>query len=496
MTTRMERQELLSRMRQYNGEIRFEEVVDLARDWVANGGQLEGPVALNLGRALQGLSRYEAAMACFGLAGVSRDSAAEALSHQAEVSWIIHDYERAYDMAIASLQLNPSMRRSEVVRDRAAHPYTDASIVNGDSTQVLSHAAFYVSKRGNFGDIALPPTVRELVSSVKAPADWLSVHVHQLFDERRLELVNSTAGLVIGGGGLFLPDTAPNRNSGWQWNISDDTLKRIDVPLAIIAVGYNLFPGQEFTGSAFAKSLEALIDKASVVGLRNHGSVNRIKSSLPADLAEKVEFLPCPTTVLNRIHAHSTDPLAPGTGRVLINAAFDRASRRFGDGYGAFVDQMAEYIKGLQARGAEVGLAAHLPADEKLGADLASMHGISLPIEGLYDMTLDEGYDTYRRASLVVGMRGHATMIPFGLNTPVMSIISHPKMRYFLEDIDRLDWGVDVDAPDLASSLLTKSLDILDNEREVRKDIHSIQDGLLEVVQGVTGRFPALGSLG
>jgi hypothetical protein len=39
-------------------------------------------------------------------------------------------------------------------------------------------------------------------------------------------------------------------------------------------------------------------------------------------------------------------------------------------------------------------------------------------------------------------MRGHAGMIPFGCGTPIISLVSHPKMAYFLADIERPEWGV------------------------------------------------------
>jgi polysaccharide pyruvyl transferase WcaK-like protein len=98
-------------------------------------------------------------------------------------------------------------------------------------------------------------------------------------------------------------------------------------------------------------------------------------------------------------------------------------------------------------------------------------------------MPLREGYDVYRAASLVVGMRGHATMIPFGLGTPVLSIISHPKMKYFLDDIERPQWGFDVHDPSLAGSLLDRTMDVLDTEAHYRADIAGIQRTLLEVIQ-------------
>lgn len=35
-------------------------------------------------------------------------------------------------------------------------------------------------------------------------------------------------------------------------------------------------------------------------------------------------------------------------------------------------------------------------------------------------------------------------MIPFGLNTKIISLGTHNKLKYFLEDIDAVDWFVDL----------------------------------------------------
>ena len=76
----------------------------------------------------------------------------------------------------------------------------------------------------------------------------------------------------------------------------------------------------------------------------------------------------------------------------------------------------------------------------------------------------NQGAVANRDASLVIGMRGHATMVPFCLGTPVLSIVSHPKMRYFLEDIGRLYWAFDAATPDLGERLLESTLDIVARE--------------------------------
>lgn len=313
-------------------------------------------------------------------------------------------------------------------------------------------------------------------------SEWTRFYVHQRFDEDQVAKVNALDGLVLGGGGLFLPDTSPNGESGWQWNVSLSNLEAIEVPIYVIAVGYNLFEGQRFYGQTFRKSLEALVRRATIVGLRNSGSIRMVREMLPDDLKDKVRYMPCPTTILDRLTPDLPELAPPeaASRRVFLNAAFDRSERRFGDGYGAFLSRMAEFVQGLLQSGISVEIAAHLTRDEKLAVDLNQTYGIKLPIHGFYDMSCAEGYALYRQAGVVIGMRGHATMIPFGLNVPVLSIVSHPKMQYFLDDIARPGWGVRADDPALADTLFEKTMAILGDIAAARRDVLDRQEGLYE----------------
>ncbi|WP_168207425.1 polysaccharide pyruvyl transferase family protein [Microlunatus elymi] len=432
---------------------------------------------LLLARVLRALSRYDAARDVLQLARHSTLTASRAAAEEAEIAWIQHDYDRGAEAATYALRANLANRKAEIALRRCRQPITPS--LADAPTGGVGHVAFYVSEGGNFGDVALPVSVRESIEHVAGQTDWLPIHAHQVFDEARLELVNGQRSLIIGGGGLFLPDTSPNGNSGWQWNVPAELLNRIEVPISVFAVGFNLFTGQRFRGDLFTRNLLALTERAQLIGLRNHGSMAAVRAMLPERLHERVRFVPCPTTITEHIHP-GLPPARSGTGVVLLNAAFDRAERRFGDGYAAFLEQIHRFAQRVRAAGAELRLAAHLPADEKLADDLDSSYGVRLPIDPLYDRTLDQGYAIYRAASVVVGMRGHATMIPFGLGTPVLSIVSHPKLRFFCEDIGRPDWAFDADDPRLGSLLADRVIDILGTEDAYRADIARLQLGLKE----------------
>ncbi|MBT2507259.1 polysaccharide pyruvyl transferase family protein [Streptomyces sp. ISL-98] len=431
-----------------------------------------------LGHALMSVSRYEEARAQLLLATAAPNRAATAFGRLAQIAWIHGDDEAAQQHALDGLRVDPTHRASRLMQRRTEGPQAQQE---GVAEEQLAHVAFYMERQGNAGDKLLPESVRLAFDADPGPRKWHSVHAHRLFDEAALERVNARRGLVIGGGGLFIPDTAPNGNSAWQWNVPDALLNRIDVPVMVYAVGFNAFDGQSYRAGRFNAALRALVERASFFGLRNHGSIEKVRALLPAELHDKVRFQPCPTTVTRQLVDGWADPLHR-ENTVLVNAAYDRAGLRFGHDYGHFLAEMAKAVRALGAH-AEVKCVAHSLDDERIAFDLRREHGVSLPVIPMYDFDNEAIRDTYARTKLVIGMRGHAGMIPFGCGTPIISLISHPKMAYFLSDIERPEWGISVHDKDLGAQLTEKALGLLDDHAAAVADVHGRQQELWKVTE-------------
>jgi len=459
-------------------------------------GPIDTAYALELATAYRAVSRYSDS-AVLAQTALSSNRAAEAHVALAETAWIVGDTASAREHSRTALVLEPLRHKARLVHARATRPTPDADVVATTDPDgiTLSHAAFYVDPLGNYGDVLLPAAVREAVHHVRPVADWHGVHVHQVFDDAAVDAVNQTSGLLVGGGGLFLPDTSPNGNSGWQWNVPDASLDRLDVPLGLVAVGYNLFPGQEFVGSRFRESLTRVVQRADFVGLRNRGSIERVRDLLPADLADRVTFLPCPTTILGLIPGTPyTDPSEQETQRdvVYLNVAYDRSALRFKDEYAAFLAEINAFVTGLVGI-AQVRIGAHTIPDERIATDLFREHGTRVAVDSFFRLGIEATTRLYRDAALVVGMRGHAGMIPFGLGTPIVSLVSHPKLRYFLEDVGRPEWGVDVAEPHLGRRLVELSTDVLGAQARYRGQVADARAALYEA--SVTALAPFVGSL-
>lgn len=122
-------------------------------------------------------------------------------------------------------------------------PGTDRQPVQSLAMTRIRLFHFDIPTWGNYGDKALFPVVRDLFTGFGGGQAFEFAGAAPLRREVGFELVeriNATAdAVVVGGGGLFLQDTNPNANSGWQWNISRAALDRLEVPIIVFAVGDN-----------------------------------------------------------------------------------------------------------------------------------------------------------------------------------------------------------------------------------------------------------------
>ena len=355
--------------------------------------------------------------------------------------------------------------------------YTKKEQAGNGGSDSIAHVTYYASK--NVGDTALSQCVRRTIQYKEKVGSWDLISVGAPVTDETIARINSCSKLIIGGGGLFLPDTNKNPKSGWQWAVSNDDLDRIEVPVCVYSVGYNYFHGQE-PGSLFIDSLQKRVEKSAFVGLRNSGSIEAIRGLLPDSLKEKVVFQPCTTTVIRKIY----DGLSAKkeTGQIALNMAFDRAELRYGANKELILTQVARSIKALQDKGLKVNYVCHCVPDIGYVPYLKAA-GVNAAVHDFSRKFPEQLFDFYNKMDVVIGMRGHAQMIPFGLNCRIISLGSHDKMRWFLDDIDAADWFVDLSAdPAGISERVLEIFDrVYDKERGVtERRLIEAQDRLFD----------------
>lgn len=334
----------------------------------------------------------------------------------------------------------------------------------------------------NAGDVLLTVALRDLLSSTLESVRWQARNVHHVVSRQRLAELNRSDGIVIGGGGLFLSDTNRNDLSGWQWSCSVDALERVRAPMAVMAVGYNQFRGQAGFPPVFGEHLRLLVEKSVFVGLRNSGSVRSVAQHLPVELHHRLRLQPCATTLLGLLYP---DLVGDGPDRdadfVAVNAAFDRIDLRLGGGGDAALRKVARSLREL-SRDVEIRCYAHRPADEAM-TDILDAEGVPHRLVPLHRMSPGEVVRAYATPATVIGMRGHAQLIPFGCGRPVVSLVSHDKMRYFLEDVDALDWGVEVTDDDVGERMLEVARSQLDAPAAAEQRVRTARQTLWDTTQ-------------
>ncbi|MCA9976373.1 MAG: class I SAM-dependent methyltransferase, partial [Anaerolineales bacterium] len=196
-------------------------------------------------------------------------------------------------------------------------------------TKYLTHFGTHVP--GNAGDTLLLQAVRDVFDHVQGTNRWRREPLWDEVTPQVVQRLNEDArGIVIGGGGLLLRDTNPNPLSGWQWHCATAQMKAIKTPIVVFAIGYNRFRGQEDFAPVFRESISQLVAQSAFFSLRNWGSIHALRDYLEPDLHEKIQYQPCPTTVLRYFYpAYESVPFNGKTPRLALNIAFDRHRLRF-----------------------------------------------------------------------------------------------------------------------------------------------------------------------
>jgi polysaccharide pyruvyl transferase WcaK-like protein len=305
---------------------------------------------------------------------------------------------------------------------------------------------------GNAGDTLLPVVLRDLFNDSIGIKKWEDSHVYTTVSQKTLRKINSSKGLVIGGGGLFLKDTNPNNLSGWQWSCGIEELRKITVPIVVFAVGYNRFRGQDEFEPIFKEHLNEFVSKASFVGIRNHGSIEKLKSYLDDErLKRKLMFQPCMTTLISKIYPMYAD-YSVKDDFIALNCAFDRQHLRSNND--TILKSIVMAVKKLSTI-TKIKYYSHMKSDNEM---LPYLDEQNIPYDLIEFQSVKQIVECYSRPRLVIGMRGHAQMIPVGCNTPILSIVSHDKMQWFLNDINHPEWGVDVLNENFGEELMEKAL--------------------------------------
>lgn len=337
----------------------------------------------------------------------------------------------------------------------------------------LLHVGIHDKKNANAGDTLLFKAVRDLIEHAAGHVEWSLQQLWEPFDLDKVRTVNASLdGVVVGGGGLLLRDQegSDTSRSGWQWNATIDAVRALKVPLVVFAIGYNRFRGQDDFEPPFAEHLAAVVKMSTFFGLRSSGSLRAVAGYLPPPLRERLRLLHCPTTALTQLYGHQAVSKERQLG---VNFAFDRQDYRFEHDLGRIMEGVSDAIMQAHRDGWRVRVLRHKTMDAQ-GEEFLDRTGIDYETHDLSAAAPGDIVNSYRGLAVVLGMRGHGQLIPFGLQIPIVSLVTHDKLAWFLEDLGRPSWGVDAASGHLAERI-SEAIDEASTERRL-KDVADRQN--------------------
>lgn len=311
----------------------------------------------------------------------------------------------------------------------------------------------------NVGDTVLSSAVRDLFLCFFGNISFNLKNVVGNVTKHYIQGLNRTDAVIIGGHGLFLPDTNANSISNWEFACSELQYDEIIAPIVVFAVGYNYFHGQERT-PLFESNIKKLVQKSAFFGLRNRGSVREIQSFLDDDqLKEKVVYQPCPTMVARYLYPDL--PPKKETKKVAVNVALDRSQLRMGDKVDVILDQIAEAMYLIAQKGYEIYFVTHMCAEIPF-LQYLKKYRFPYQFKDVSTWDVKRLMRFYNEMDVVIGMRGHGIWVPFGVNCQIISLGNQNKTKWFLEDIDAMDWYIEItEQPEnLAKRIVEKFIEI------------------------------------
>lgn len=354
-------------------------------------------------------------------------------------------------------------------------------IINGRKKKAkwnISHVTNF--SVGNAGDTVLSTVIRDMFNQFLGTIDWNIKKVTAKVDRRYIDSLNKSDAVIIGGHGLFIPDTNANNISNWEFACSELQYGEIKKPVIVFAVGYNYFNGQE-RSKLFESNVRRLVEISVFFGLRNQGSVREIQSFLNDDLKEKVVYQPCPTMIARYLYPEL--PQKKKTGKIAFNIALDRSNLRMADKTDVILTQIAMAMCQLSKKGYEIYFVTHMNTEIPFLRYLYRHH-FTFHFNDVSTWDARKLMTFYNDMDVVIGMRGHGIWIPFGVNSQIISLGNQKKTKWFLEDIDALDWYIDItDEPEkLSEKIMEKFTEIHEvHGEETDRRLYEAQGRLWEI---------------
>tara|TARA_B110000037_G_C17092088_1_gene494429 strand:- start:53 stop:1051 length:999 start_codon:yes stop_codon:yes gene_type:complete len=279
-------------------------------------------------------------------------------------------------------------------------------------------------------------------------------------DCRKKELFNNSSKLncydyiIVGSGGLILPDSSPNKISCWQWLIHKNVINNIVKPIYVISIGWNLFFGQNMNMikrennyqdktrlNIFKENITVLIKKSKHFTLRHNSDVNNLLNIVGQEYKEKVKYEMCPTVwYVNKYWKSQINPI--NQKYIAIEIKDDRQWRRYHKiGMNNYYNKLLQFVKKCINEKKPILYLSH--DGSRSFYDFLRRNKVNIPFLNNNSGNEKKILDNYSKIHTIYCSAGHSQMMSYGLGIKIISLISHPKLKNFCDDIGDKN-GIDI----------------------------------------------------
>lgn len=307
----------------------------------------------------------------------------------------------------------------------------------------------------NAGDTMLGQAVEDLIGE----GCWQKWPIYgrpayrNVFMPDLIKIINQTDAVIIGGGGFIIPGNwaGVHRISGWHFPLSKEQIQQITKPIIVFGLGFGRFWYQRDFNELFVPHMNQLIGQSAFFSMRNTGSMVKLSRRIDPRLRGKLKYQPDAGTILSHLYPEYSN-VKLRKNEIALQPALDCAPFRFGNRQDEILTSIARAVKQLDG---DIKLVLHIGYrnDDCRMAEWLDKENVKYEVVNLSSRPPKEVMDFYAGCPLTIGMRGHGSMIPFGMGNPFVPLISHDKVRFFLDDV-RVTEGIYVTDPDLTEKII------------------------------------------
>jgi len=277
--------------------------------------------------------------------------------------------------------------------------------------------------------------------------NFVDFNCRQFINNKIINYINTFDYIIIGAGGLILPDTNPNLISCWQFSIDKQFYKKINKPIYVISIGFNLFYNQNINMSNKNNSIEdinrtnifkdniiELINVSKHFSLRHKQDIEELIKIVGEDYRSKISFEFCPTIWYS--DKFWKNKISNNTMKyIVLEIKDDRIWRRYYNiTKNVFYNELLKFVQYCINNKINVAYLSHDSSKDFYKFLITKQ--INIPFFDNSKLNENSIYSNYNKIKSIICTAGHSQMISHGLGINIISLVSHPKLKYFCDDID------------------------------------------------------------